>query len=122
MYAIRSYYVVIVPYQRLYYYAQTSGILAEALGAGIPVVVPEGTWMAAEIEGKNVGKSRRNGEPDFQQRRNVITSYSIHYTKLYDGGCEAERAAAGLEPVAQAQSLCDHGTSAWRLSQVRPWA
>jgi hypothetical protein len=41
--------VVVVPYDRDNYYARSSGIFAEALVAGKPVLVPAGTWMAAEL-------------------------------------------------------------------------
>ena len=41
--------VVVIPYDRDHYYARSSGVFAEALAAGKPVVVPAGTWMAAEL-------------------------------------------------------------------------
>ena len=47
--------LVLIPYQLLYYYSQTSGVFCEALGAGKPVVVPRGTWMANQLKGKNIG-------------------------------------------------------------------
>jgi glycosyltransferase involved in cell wall biosynthesis len=47
--------IVVIPYKLDYYHAQTSGVLCEALGAGKPVVVPRGTWMARTIKGKGVG-------------------------------------------------------------------
>jgi glycosyltransferase involved in cell wall biosynthesis len=36
-------------YERDNYYARSSGILAESLSAGIPVIVPAGTWMAEQF-------------------------------------------------------------------------
>ena len=41
--------IILLPYDRTAYYAGSSGILAEALAAGVPVVVPAGTWMAAQL-------------------------------------------------------------------------
>ena len=41
--------VVLLPYDQVNYYARTSGILVEALGCGIPVVVPEGTWLSRQF-------------------------------------------------------------------------
>ncbi|MGH7139069.1 MAG: hypothetical protein ACREHD_25260, partial [Pirellulales bacterium] len=41
--------VIVVPYDRDNYYARSSGIFAEALVAGKPVLVPAGTWMATEL-------------------------------------------------------------------------
>lgn len=36
-------------YDRQNYYARSSGILAESLAAGVPVIVPAGTWMSRQI-------------------------------------------------------------------------
>lgn len=51
---------VIIPYQPLAYRYRSSGILAEALVAGKPVIVPEDTWMAREAD---PGSSVRFGSP-----------------------------------------------------------
>ncbi|MCS7010655.1 MAG: hypothetical protein NZL98_04750 [Anaerolineales bacterium] len=42
--------VILILYDRDNYYARSSGIFAEALVAGKPVVVPAGTWMALQLE------------------------------------------------------------------------
>jgi hypothetical protein len=47
--------LILLPYQTLYYHSQTSGVFAEAIGRGIPVVVPRGTWMARQIAGSGAG-------------------------------------------------------------------
>jgi glycosyltransferase involved in cell wall biosynthesis len=44
--------LVVIPYESDRYRARTSGVLAEALAAGKPVVVPEDTWMADELDGR----------------------------------------------------------------------
>lgn len=41
--------VILLPYDPEAYEARSSGILSEALAAGKPVVVPEGTWMAEQL-------------------------------------------------------------------------
>ena len=41
--------IVLMPYSREWYFAQPSGICAEALARGIPVVVPGGTWLARQF-------------------------------------------------------------------------
>jgi glycosyltransferase involved in cell wall biosynthesis len=41
--------LVVLPYQTLYYHSQSSGVFAEAIGRGKPVVVPRGTWMASQL-------------------------------------------------------------------------
>lgn len=47
--------LVVIPYQTLYYHSQTSGVFAEAIGHGKPVVVPRGTWMARELGDSGAG-------------------------------------------------------------------
>ena len=47
--------LVVLPYQLLWYHAQTSGVFAEAIGKGKPVVVPSGTWMARQIGESGAG-------------------------------------------------------------------
>ena len=37
-------------YDPMNYYARSSGILAESLAAGIPVIVPAGTWMSGQLQ------------------------------------------------------------------------
>lgn len=41
--------VVLLPYYTHEYEARSSGIFAEAVAAGVPTVVTNGTWMAAEV-------------------------------------------------------------------------
>ena len=41
--------IVLMPYGPEWYFAQSSGICAEALARGIPVVVPGGTWLARQF-------------------------------------------------------------------------
>ena len=41
--------VVLLPYSPELYHARTSGIFAEAIAFGKPVIVPEGTWMERQI-------------------------------------------------------------------------
>ena len=41
--------ILLCPYERLNYRHRNSGIFAEAVAAGLPAVVPSGTWMADQI-------------------------------------------------------------------------
>jgi FkbM family methyltransferase len=41
--------LVLLPYQPSNYVARTSGILAEAIVAGVPAIVPGGTWMSQQV-------------------------------------------------------------------------
>lgn len=54
--ALRSCDAVLLPYDRRSYARRTSGVFAEAVGFGKPVVVPAGTWMSERIaRGEAVG-------------------------------------------------------------------
>jgi hypothetical protein len=41
--------LALLPYDRQAYRARSSGILAEVLAAGIPAIVPAGTWLARQL-------------------------------------------------------------------------
>ncbi|MCH8342449.1 MAG: glycosyltransferase [Planctomycetes bacterium] len=41
--------IVLITYDRDEYYARSSGIFAEALVAGLPVIVPSGSWMSLQL-------------------------------------------------------------------------
>ena len=41
--------ITLLPYDRNDYSARSSGILAESLAAGIPVIVPAGTWLSRQL-------------------------------------------------------------------------
>jgi glycosyltransferase involved in cell wall biosynthesis len=49
--------VILAPYLIDNYYVQTSGIYAEAIAMGKPVVVSRGTWMASQIHRFGGGKT-----------------------------------------------------------------
>jgi glycosyltransferase involved in cell wall biosynthesis len=46
---------ILLPYAADRYRARTSGVFADALAAGIPVVTTEGTWMARELARHGAG-------------------------------------------------------------------
>ena len=41
--------ITLLPYERNAYRTRSSGILAESLAAGIPVIVPAGTWLSRQL-------------------------------------------------------------------------
>ena len=41
--------ITILPYDRTSYGARSSGVLVESLAAGIPVIVPAGTWLSRQL-------------------------------------------------------------------------
>jgi glycosyltransferase involved in cell wall biosynthesis len=53
--------IVVIPYRVQNYRARTSGILVEALAAGKPVVVTNGTWMADQTVPEKVGVTFEDG-------------------------------------------------------------
>ena len=55
--------VILLPYVSDTYREATSGIFAEALALGKPVVVPEGTWMARELKATGAGLEFARGAP-----------------------------------------------------------
>jgi glycosyltransferase involved in cell wall biosynthesis len=49
--------LLVLPYDADRYVARTSGILAEAIHAGVPVVVPDGTWLSEQLRRHGAGVS-----------------------------------------------------------------
>lgn len=47
--------IVLLPYGRDKYYADTSGLFTEALATAKPIVVTDGTWMSAQLEKYGAG-------------------------------------------------------------------
>lgn len=54
--------VVVLPYQRAVYAGGTSGPFTEALAAGRPVIVTEGTWMSAQLRRHGAGITVPDGD------------------------------------------------------------
>jgi glycosyltransferase involved in cell wall biosynthesis len=47
--------LIVLPYQAERYVSRTSGILAEAICAGVPAIVPPGTWLAEQVRRHGAG-------------------------------------------------------------------
>ena len=47
--------LILLPYQVDRYISRTSGILAEAICAGVPAIVPQGTWLADQVRRYGAG-------------------------------------------------------------------
>jgi glycosyltransferase involved in cell wall biosynthesis len=56
--------VVLIPYVQSIYLSNTSGIFVEAVAAGKPVVVTEGTWMSAQLKTFGAGITCRDLDPE----------------------------------------------------------
>lgn len=66
---LASGHLVVLPYDRRAYAERSSGVFAEALAAGIPSVVPAGTWMARRMP---AGAGRVCHTPENAARQIVI--------------------------------------------------
>lgn len=66
--------LVVIPYESDRYRARTSGVLAEALAAGKPVVVPEDTWMADEVD-ESVGLTFESTDDLVDAVREILDDY-----------------------------------------------
>lgn len=47
--------LILLPYQVERYVSRTSGILAEAICAGVPAIVPHGTWLSEQVRRHGAG-------------------------------------------------------------------
>lgn len=56
--------LVVLPYTLDNYHAQTSGVFAEAMGAGKLVVVPRGSWMARQLDEYGGGATFAPGDAE----------------------------------------------------------
>jgi len=70
--------LMLIPYLRGPYKAQTSGVYCEAAALGIPVVVPSRTWMAEQVTRHGGGVLFESGDPDSLARAclKAIEDYS----------------------------------------------
>ncbi|MGH7191955.1 MAG: glycosyltransferase, partial [Candidatus Saccharimonadales bacterium] len=79
--------VVLLPYLNGRYRACTSGVLAEALALGAPVVAPAGTWMAAQLP-PGVGETFTDFDSFVAAVKRIIDRYDAY-----------RRAAEAFRPV-----------------------
>lgn len=56
--------LVLIPYVQHVYLANTSGVFTEAVAAGKPVIVTEGTWMSAQLNTFGAGITCRDRDPE----------------------------------------------------------
>lgn len=55
--------LILLPYQVDRYVSRTSGILAEAICAGVPAIVPSGTWLAEQVRRYGAGVTYQALDP-----------------------------------------------------------
>ncbi|HEV3341696.1 MAG TPA: hypothetical protein VG125_15120 [Pirellulales bacterium] len=117
--------VAVLPYDRDNYYARSSGVFAETIAAGVPVVVPAGSWMAlqfARFVSAHHGRLLRDKTIDRQVIKGSEASWRLPGRKgkfdLADGALQlgGESAHHCLLPVPERASYvlihfrqeCDH--------------
>lgn len=103
--------IMLVLYDRPSYLARSSGIFTEALGAGIPVLTPAASWMAAEM-----GLLSAEYHADLQRRVPVVERRSAGQLTwgIFGGGVDLPAPAATINPVVR---LSGNNTL---YSRVRP--
>jgi glycosyltransferase involved in cell wall biosynthesis len=60
--------LILLPYKVEKYIARTSGILAEAICAGVPAIVPQGTWLADQVRRHGAGTVYQALDPEGPSR------------------------------------------------------
>ena len=105
----RSYYallassdVVVLPYRKAVYHSRTSGILVEAIAAGKPVIVSNGTWMASQV--KQHGSGMIIEEDNASDLARAVQTVAAKIDELRD---QAEQKAVAWRARHNADRLLD---------------
>jgi glycosyltransferase involved in cell wall biosynthesis len=102
---------IIMPYRRVFYRARTSGILAEAIAAGKPVIVPRETWMSQQARDYGACVEFEDGNPaDLARaiRKLIETHHALRE--------QAERRSLHWREMHTADNLLDIMISHWSRS------
>lgn len=110
---LASGHVVVLPYDPRAYAARSSGVFAEALAAGIPLVVPADTWMSRQLPA-GAGEAFEDIEEVAALVRNIAADYR-NYANGARSGAEdwrrrhnAERLVSLLLGAARRAELPDN--------------
>lgn len=100
--------LVLIPYSTSWYHAQTSGVFAEAIGAGRAVVAPRGTWMARQLLDSGAGVLFNPGDRvDFagavENAMHSIEELLERASKVKDHWCERHNPGAFVRALLQMQ-------------------
>jgi hypothetical protein len=77
--------LVLLPYQVDRYISRTSGVLAEAICAGVPAVVPQGTWLADQVRRYGAGVIYNGIEPNGASQAVIETLKSLETYRARSG-------------------------------------
>jgi len=72
--------IVLIPYLQHIYLSNTSGVFTEAIAAGKPVIVTEGTWMSEKLKSFGAGLTCRDRDPEDLAR--IICEARDNYFEL----------------------------------------
>lgn len=73
---------VVLPFKLPFYRSGTSGVFAECVAAGKPVIVTEGTWMALEAKKLNTGLLiKEDDETDLANKINILAKNYAEFNK-----------------------------------------
>jgi glycosyltransferase involved in cell wall biosynthesis len=92
--------LMLIPYLRGPYKAQTSGVYCEAAAFGIPVVVTSRTWMAEQVASRGGGVLFESGDGD--SLANACLKAITEYSRLRE---EATRAAPAWRQIHNAPNF-----------------
>lgn len=77
--------IVLLPYNKVSYYAQTSGVFTESIAMKKIVLVNRPTWMSQQLDKFNIDTScNTDDEKEFYVFFNNICNYFTHYQKLME--------------------------------------
>lgn len=107
---IRQSDIALLPYNNTRYHARASGVLVEMLAAGVPVIVPAGCWLAAQVSesiyehldrlSASQAKSQRTADIEWEDTASHDNQPSIHKERSVLCFAGADRpAVADLEIV-----------------------
>jgi hypothetical protein len=105
--------VLLLAFERRFYKKMTSGVFVEAVSFGMPVVAPNGTWMAQQIAaGSGIGATFDESEPN-----SVSTALLLVLRNADRLGASARAIAAGM----RAENSCErYLETIIALAQAKP--
>jgi glycosyltransferase involved in cell wall biosynthesis len=97
--------LILLPYQVDRYISRTSGILAEAICAGVPAIVPQGTWLSEQVRRHGAGMSYNVLDRDGASR---AVAAALESLETLSSRAEERRAAYAQfhNPVRLARFVC----------------
>lgn len=105
---LRSVEILLLPYSRTRYAMRSSGLFSEAMAYGVPVVVPNGTWMSDQLD-DGWGAGVVFDRPDAASIAAALEQASRHVAPLTD---KARKTMSKWRQAQCTAALADH---VWNL-------